>query len=118
VQALEGRFGKLARVPSAMEWLSDNGPPYIAADTRRFAAELGFLVRTMPVRSPQSNGMAESFVKTFKRDYVDVNDTSDATTVLSRLAEWFEHYNEQHPHKALRMRSPREFRRDLLTQAA
>lgn len=28
---------------------------------------------TTPVRSLQSNGMAEAFVKTFKRDYVSVN---------------------------------------------
>jgi putative transposase len=27
---------------------------------------------TTPVRSPESNGMAEAFVKTFKRDYVSV----------------------------------------------
>jgi putative transposase len=118
VEALEHRFGAVERLPSAIEWLSDNGSPYIASDTRRFARELGFLVRTTPVRSPQSNGMAESFVKTFKRDYVDVHLVPDAETVLRQLPEWFEHYNEQHPHKALRMRSPREYRRALLAQAA
>jgi hypothetical protein len=30
----------------------------------------------------ESNGMAESFVKTFKRDYVYVNDLPDAMTVM------------------------------------
>jgi len=35
----------------------------------------------------------------------------DAPTALSRLAIAFEHYNERHPHKALKYRSPREFRR-------
>ncbi|HEU5380279.1 MAG TPA: integrase core domain-containing protein [Ktedonobacteraceae bacterium] len=92
--------------------------PYIAAQTRRFAAELGFSVRTTPVRSPQSNGMAEAFVKTFKRDYVEVNPAQEASTVLRHLAQWFEHYNENHPHKALKMRSPREYRRALLPHAA
>jgi putative transposase len=28
---------------------------------------------------------------------------------LSQLSAWFEDYNESHPHKALRMKSPREF---------
>jgi putative transposase len=28
-----------------------------------------------PVESPESNGMAEAFVKTFKRDYIRVNPT-------------------------------------------
>jgi putative transposase len=118
VGSLECRFGNVRQLPTAIEWLSDNGPPYIAADTRRFARELGFLVRTTPVRSPQSNGMAEAFVKTFKRDYVDVHPLPDAETVLKQLPHWFEHYNEQHPHKALKMRSPREYRRALLAHAA
>ena len=34
---------------------------------------------------PQSNGMAEAFVKTFKRDYLYVHDRPDAQTVLSQL---------------------------------
>ena len=64
---------------------------------------------TTPVRSPQSNGMAEAFVKTFKRDYVRVNPLPDAETVLRQLAGWFQDYNESHPHSGLGMRSPKEF---------
>jgi len=45
--------------------------------------------------------MAESFVKTFKRDYVYVNDVRDAQTVLAQLDGWFLDYNEVHPHKLL-----------------
>jgi putative transposase len=55
--------------------------------------------------------MAESFVKTFKRDYVRVSDLWSADQVLSWLHEWFEDYNENHPHKGLKMLSPREYRR-------
>ena len=58
---------------------------------------------------PHSNGMAEAFVKTFKRDYVSVNPLPDAVTVIAQLPSWFEHYNALHPHKALGYRSPREF---------
>ncbi|EBE8787276.1 hypothetical protein C6J34_11700 [Salmonella enterica] len=42
--------------------------------TCTFASSLGFIACNTPVHSPESNGMAESFVKTFKRDYVYVND--------------------------------------------
>ncbi|UHS58221.1 transposase [Agrobacterium vaccinii] len=63
---------------------------------------------TTPVRSPQSNGMAEAFVKTFKRDCVLVNSIPDAKTAIAQLPLWFEHYNTLHPHKALGYRSPRE----------
>jgi transposase InsO family protein len=62
-----------------------------------------------PVRSPQSNGIAEAFVKTFKRDYARLSARPDATAVLADLDRWFEDYNEMHPHRALGMRSPRQF---------
>ena len=61
--------------------------------------------------SPESNGLCEAFVKTFKRDYLRVNPLPDAQTALDQLAGWFEDYNENHPHSGLRMRSPRAFRR-------
>ena len=60
--------------------------------------------------SPQSNGIAESFVNTFGRDYVSQMDLSDAATVLAQLPAAFEHFNEVHPHSSLKMRLPREFR--------
>ena len=41
--------------------------------------------------------MAESFVNTFKRDYVSRMDLSDARTVLMQLSAAFEHFNEVHP---------------------
>jgi putative transposase len=111
LDALEKRFGRVAQAPKEIEWLTDNGSCYIAYDTVGFAREIGLKPLTTPVSSPQSNGMAESFVKTFKRDYVAIHAKPDARTVLEALPEWFEHYNEYHPHSALKMRSPREFRR-------
>ncbi|MXN28740.1 integrase core domain-containing protein, partial [Delftia sp. CH05] len=75
------------------------------------ARALGLKPINTPVCSPQSNGMAESFVNTFKRDYVARMDLSDAQTVLAQLPAAFEHFNEVHPHSSLKMRSPREFRR-------
>ncbi len=63
------------------------------------------------VRSPESNGMAESFVKTMKRDYISIMPKPDGLTAVKNLAEAFEHYNEWHPHSALGYRSPREYLR-------
>jgi transposase InsO family protein len=111
-ESVERRFGADAlRTPHAVEWLSDNGPPYTATETRDFGEKIGLLVCTTPAYSPESNGMAESFVKTFKRDYVHVNELHDAASVMRQLAAWFEDYNEVHPHKGLQMQSPREYRR-------
>jgi transposase InsO family protein len=106
--AVEKRFAAY-RAPHRVECLSDNGSCYIAADTIDLALGLGLMPRFTPVRSPESNGMSESFVKTFKRDYVRCNPRPDAQTVLARLESWFEDYNDVHPHRGLMMLSPREF---------
>ena len=74
---------------------------------------MGLAVCTTPVQSPESNGMAEGFVKTFKRDYVHVNRLDSASVVLEQLPGWFEDYNEIAPHKGLKMKSPREYRKSL-----
>ena len=42
-----------------------------------FAKQLGLKQVIKPVTSPQSKGMAESFVKTLKRDYVKLADRQD-----------------------------------------
>jgi len=116
IESVERRFGLVNRLPGPIEWLSDNGSPYIAHDTRAFAGKIGLVPRTTPIESPQSNGMAEAFVKTIKRDYARGAIRPDAASVLHQLDDWFEHYNNIHPHKALGYRSPREFREQLVKE--
>lgn len=82
---------------------------FIAYETRAMARDIGLEPRTTPVQSPQSNGMAEAFVKTMKRDYVRVSPLPDARSVMESLPLWIDHYISLHPHKALGYRSPREF---------
>ncbi|ECJ0774285.1 IS3 family transposase [Salmonella enterica] len=108
--AVERRFGN--ELPaSPVEWLTDNGSCYRANETRQFARMLGLEPKNTEVRSPESNGIAESFVKTIKRDYISIMPKPDGLTAAKNLAEAFEHYNEWHPHSALGYRSPREYLR-------
>ena len=107
VESVESRFGTVMKLPSPVQWLSDNGPCYIARETVAFGRNLGFEICTTPSYSPESNGMAEAFVKTFKRDYVWFGNLADAKTVMNQLPGWFEDYNEWAPHKGLKMLPPR-----------
>ncbi|HFK7344514.1 TPA: IS3 family transposase, partial [Escherichia coli] len=91
--AVERRFGN--ELPaSPVEWLTDNGSCYRANETRQFARMLGLEPKNTAVRSPESNGIAESFVKTIKRDYISIMPKPDGLTAAKNLAEAFEHYNE------------------------
>ncbi|MGQ3665306.1 IS3 family transposase [Citrobacter braakii] len=110
LRSVEKRFGD--RVPETpVQWLTDNGSAYTAHETRRFARELNLEPCTTAVSSPQSNGMAERFVKTMKEDYIAFMPKPDVRTALRNLAAAFTHYNENHPHSALGYHSPREYRR-------
>lgn len=118
VEGVEARFGT-TKVDEgiALEFLSDNGGAFRARDTHTLVKELGIRPVHTPVCSPQSNGMAESFVNTFKRDYVSQMDRSSASTVLHQMPAAFKHFNEIHPHSSLGYRSPSMFRNELMRRA-
>jgi putative transposase len=117
VEAVEARFGQAHVRSTRLEFLSDNVGAYRAHETHALARVMGIEPVHTPVCSPQSNGMAESFVNTFKRDYVSLIDRSNAEVVLSQLPDAFTHFNEVHPHSSLKLKSPRMFRRELARRA-
>ncbi|MDQ6887957.1 MAG: IS3 family transposase [Gemmatimonadota bacterium] len=93
-----------------IQWLSDNGGIYTALETVIVAERLGLVPITTPAYSPQSNGMAEAFVRTLRRDYIAGADLSSAAAVLRQLAAWQADYNGIAPHSALGYRAPHEHR--------
>jgi transposase InsO family protein len=112
-QTVTHRFGEfIQKLPYPIQWLSDRGPQFIAFETYTYGKQWGFDVRTTPAYSPESNGIAEAFVKIFKRDYIYVNELWTADSVLRRLPEWFADYNRNYPHSGLAMKSPLEYRED------
>lgn len=108
VDCMEKRFGA-PRAPHAVPWLADNGSIYAAARTVEIATALNLRSCFTPVESPESNGVAEAFVKTFKRDYVRVSPLPNAGAALAAVANWMTDYNEIHPHSGLAYRSPRDY---------
>jgi len=89
---VEARFRAL-RAPHPVQWLADNGSAFTARDTLDIAAALHLVPCFTPVRSPESNGVSEAFVKTLKRDYARIQPRPDALTVLQQLPTWIEDYN-------------------------
>lgn len=110
-QTVTHRYGEfIEKIPHTIQWLSDQGPQYKALETVAYGEAWGFDVRTTPAYSPESNGIAEAFVKLLKRDYVYLHELWTAESVLRRLPEWFADYNRNHPHSGLQMKSPLEYR--------
>jgi putative transposase len=115
--AVAARFGAGPAAPP-VQWLSDNEGMYTALETVICAERLGLAPVTTPAYSPESNGMAEAFVRTLKRDYVDGADLGSAAAVLDQLPRWVADYNGVAPHSALGYLSPAEFRRRRQEQQA
>lgn len=72
--------------PPARGDAMDNGSFFTLLETRNFVRELRVECRFTPVCSPQRNGMAESFVKTFKRDYVFCHALTDVVSVIRQIS--------------------------------
>lgn len=108
-RAVHARFGA-GRPSEPVQFLSDNGSIYTAIDTVITAQRLGLAPVTTPAYSPQSNGMAEAFVRTLRRDYLDGADRSSAASVLEQIPRWLADYNGVAPHSALGYRAPQKYR--------
>jgi putative transposase len=108
-RAVARRFGG-TRPPQPIQWLSDNDGIFTALDTLCTAERLNLIPITVPAYSPQSNGMAEAFVNTLRRDYIASADLASAQVVLEQIPEWFADYNAAAPHSALGFRSPLQYR--------
>lgn len=113
VECVEKRF-KGDRTPRPIQFLSDRGSIYTSPETVGIARELGLESCFTRAYSPQSNGMAESFVWTLKRDYVHISDCKDAETTLKLLPEWIHDYNHEAPHSGLGMKTPAEYIKSTL----
>ena len=110
IMAVERRFGVL-NTGREIEFLSDRGSIYRAYAVQLLARRIGLKSCFTRAYSPESNGMAEAFVKTIKRDYVYVSDCYSAEITEKLLEGWIKDYNTVAPHSGLGMRSPSEYRK-------
>ena len=112
LKAVESRFGVKRFFPvREIEFLTDRGSVYRSRETIEFGRYLGLRSCFTAPYSPQSNGMAEAFVKTIKRDYVYTSDCFSAERVCKMFKKWIFDYNHVAPHSGLGMKSPVEYRK-------
>jgi putative transposase len=99
VAAVEHRFGGVNRLPVTIEWLSDNGAATLQVIFAASLATSGLNREQHPSERPQSNGMAEAFVRTIKRDHVRISPRPNTESVMLQRPSWIDHYNRasQHP---------------------
>lgn len=94
--------------------MSDNGSPYVSYLWRDACAELGLEhIRTRPYR-PQTNGKAERFIQTLKREWAYKRPYRSAAARAKALGPWLWGYNHRRPHGSLGGRTPYERLRDGL----
>jgi len=111
-EAIFRRFGAQREKAREIEFLSDNGPEYACKKLRAVLAGFGMVVCRTPRRSPESNGIAEAFFGTFKRDYVYQGELESFEEVAQKLPGWIRDYNEVAPHSTLDMKSPVQYYAD------
>ena len=66
----------------------------------------GARVIKTPVRSPQANSLAERYVGTLRREYLDHLLIHGERHLRQILAEYARHYNEHRPHQSREQRPP------------
>lgn len=103
------RFGEDRGAAQGIEFLSDNGPEYTSHRFRPALQALGLVPCHTPRGSPESNGLAEAFFGSFKRDYVYQSCLETMEAVAQQLPGWILHYNQEAPHSALGMQAPADF---------
>lgn len=109
------RFPQTGRVPD-VELRVDNGSAYISDDFEKAAKILGFRLAYSQPRTPEDNGVVESFHAGLDRDYLDFVAFDTVDEAHATIARVFEDYNTVKPKKRLGWLTPAEFARKAQTR--
>lgn len=96
----------------------DNGPEFTSKTFTNWCVEKGITIKYIQPGKPMQNGYIERLNRTYREDVLDAYlfDTLEEVRILSD--EWQHLYNHNHPHKALKRKTPIQAyeasRRDLI----
>ena len=112
-RVVQERFPEACRAPGTRLRV-DNGPAYRADAFLDHARALGLDLEHIQVRTPEDNGVIESFHAGLDRDYLGALVFDTFAEAEAFLAWAFEDYNGVKPMRRLRWRTPREYHEEVV----
>lgn len=107
-EALIRRYGVLGRALDDLTIRSDNGLVFTSKQYTRTVYRYGIKQEFIRPHTPQQNGMVERLIRTVKEQCLWLHNFASLNEARQALRKWFEYYNDQRPHQALGMKTPRE----------
>ena len=99
--------------PPGLVHHSDRGVQYACGDYAQVLQRHQMIPSMSRPANPYDNASCESFMKTFKREEIQVNQYRDLEHLFANSEEFMEqYYNRQRLHSALGYRTPEEFERE------
>lgn len=107
-EALIRRYGLLGKARDDLTIRSDNGLVFTSRRFTRTVYRYGLKQEFIRPHTPQQNGMVERLIRSVKEQCLWLHNFASLDEARQALGAWFRYYNEQRPHQALGMKTPRE----------
>ncbi len=107
-EALIQRYGLLGKARDELTIRSDNGLVFTSRRFTRTVYRYGIKQEFIRPHTPQQNGMVERLIRSVKEQCLWLHNFASLEDTRQALAAWFEYYNEERPHQALKMKTPRQ----------
>ncbi len=88
----------------------DNGPEFISKTLQQWCEKKRVELRYTQPGKPMQNGYIERFNRYYREDVLDAFWFNDLHQLRKLTNKWMEDYNNNHPHKSLGNKPPKEFR--------
>jgi len=86
----------------------DNGPEFTATTFVEFCQSENIFIKYIQPGKPVQNALIERFNRTFRKDVLDAFIFETIQQARDIAAEWQADYNQNHPHKSLKGKSPKK----------
>ena len=103
--------------PSGLMFHSDQGVQYTALAFRQRSNEIGVKLSFSTPGNPYDNAVCESFFHTLKKESIYHYLYKDPQELDAVVREYMHFYNEERPHRKLKMKTPLQFETEFFTNA-